>query len=39
LLRRFVIQLSPAGLSHAPVSVGLLKPEHGAHVRLKVLRP
>ncbi|RLN12154.1 cytochrome P450 [Panicum miliaceum] len=33
ILRRFVVELSPA-YSHAPVSVGLLKPEHGAQVRL-----
>nr|CAB3470464.1 unnamed protein product [Digitaria exilis] len=36
ILQRFVIELSPA-YSHAPVSVGLLKPEHGAQVRLKRL--
>ncbi|CAL5038380.1 unnamed protein product [Urochloa decumbens] len=36
ILQRFAFELSP-GYSHAPVSVGLLKPEHGAQVRLKML--
>ncbi|KAL6592712.1 hypothetical protein ACP70R_049387 [Stipagrostis hirtigluma subsp. patula] len=34
ILQRFTFELSPA-YTHAPVSVGLLKPEHGAQVRLK----
>ncbi|KAL6909757.1 hypothetical protein ACP4OV_001416 [Aristida adscensionis] len=36
ILQRFTFELSPA-YSHAPVSVGLLKPEHGAQIRLKSL--